>query len=265
MLSHPRFTDRRMLRDHTYADHHALETRRSIYRYRQPRLDLVDEVMSRLTDVPAGTAVDVGCGSGVYTRELRRRRPGQLVVGLDLSTGMVTTTGGPGAVADAERLPLPDNSCVIGLALHMLYHVPDPGTAVAELARVCRPDGTVVLAGNAEDDKIEFNAMWDAAVAEVPGVTERFRDGDFLSVARMAELAEHHFGSVTLIDFVGETVVPEAEPVLAWLESTRPMRGVDDATFEAIMDRAGNYVDRQIVHTGGFRLTNHIGVIVARP
>lgn len=264
MPSHASFTDRQALRERAYADERALETRRSIYQYRRPYLDLVAEVIAQVSDAPPGLAIDVGCGSGVYTKALRAKRGDHAVLALDLSNGMIAAAGQPGTVADAERLPLRDNSCAIAMALHMLYHVPDPGAAVAELARVCFPGGRVVLAGNAADDKAEFNAVWDTACAEVPGAAERFRTDDLLTLADMADLARCHFQSVTMVDFVGETVVPDSAPVVAWLESTRALRGVDDPTFDAIMDRATNYVDRQIVHTGGFRLTSHVGLVVAQ-
>ena len=42
-------------------------------------------------------------------------------------------------VGDASRLPLPDDSAGAALALHMLYHLPDPADGLRELARITRP------------------------------------------------------------------------------------------------------------------------------
>ena len=46
-------------------------------------------------------------------------------------------------------MPFADNSFVVVVANHMLYHVPDPDLGVAELARVLPPDGALLVATNA--------------------------------------------------------------------------------------------------------------------
>jgi SAM-dependent methyltransferase len=45
------------------------------------------------------------------------------------------------AAGDAAVLPLRDQVADLTLAAHMLYHVPDPQTAVGELRRVTRRAG----------------------------------------------------------------------------------------------------------------------------
>ena len=49
-----------------------------------------------------------------------------------------------GAVVNAQSLPFADDSFDVVVANHMLYHVPDPSQAVAELRRVLRDDGVLV-------------------------------------------------------------------------------------------------------------------------
>jgi hypothetical protein len=51
----------------------------------------------------------------IFLRRIAADRPDLRALGLDLSPGM-----GPAAVADAQRLPLPDASAEAVLAMHML-------------------------------------------------------------------------------------------------------------------------------------------------
>jgi SAM-dependent methyltransferase len=49
------------------------------------------------------------------------------------------------ALGDAFALPFADGSFDAAVALRLLFHFPDPAPIVAELARVTRPGGVVVL------------------------------------------------------------------------------------------------------------------------
>jgi SAM-dependent methyltransferase len=263
MPSDETYTNRTALRERAYADPRALESRRALYSYRRPALNLVGQVMSQLTDAPDGLAVDVGCGSGLYTQALRDHQPDQPVLALDLSQGMAAAACPPAAVADAMRLPLADRSCAIVMALHMLYHVPDPARAVAELYRVCRPGGRVIITGNAAADKAELAQLWHEASVTVTGTGEPFREQQVLDLDDMETLTAERFGSVTRIDLLGETVVPEPEPVLEWLDSTRGLRSLPAATFEAVLAAARRQLIAHLNTNGSFRIRNHIGLLIA--
>jgi SAM-dependent methyltransferase len=90
-------------------------------------------------DVPAHQRwLDVGCGTGALTQTVLATAEPAQVVGVDPSRGFLKTAG-PGAVAgDARALPFGAgrfDAVVSGLALNF---VPDPPTAVTEMARVTR-------------------------------------------------------------------------------------------------------------------------------
>jgi malonyl-CoA O-methyltransferase len=102
-------------------------------------------VLSLLPELSGLSALDAGCGSGRYLRELRER--GANAIGIDLSEAMlarareVTTS-----VARADICALPLDSMTVdvivcGLALG---DVADLEIAVGEMARVLRPGGCVV-------------------------------------------------------------------------------------------------------------------------
>jgi ubiquinone/menaquinone biosynthesis C-methylase UbiE len=101
------------------------------------------------------TVLDVGCGTGIALRELADLvgRDGT-VVGLDPSTAMLEHAGArlDGVPARVELLQgtatstglEPDRFDAVRTE-RVLMHVPEPVEALAELARVTRPGGRVVL------------------------------------------------------------------------------------------------------------------------
>ena len=100
------------------------------------------------------TAADLGAGSGFVTEALLAA--GLTVFAVDSSPEMLDRLRGKFASArggrrftalegEAGRLPLPDASVDCVFANMLLHHVEDPGAAIAEMARVLRPGGRLVL------------------------------------------------------------------------------------------------------------------------
>ena len=108
---------------------------------------------------PAETRwLDVGCGTGALLEEVRARWPGAAGVGVDLSLEMLAIARHrlPPTVAliaaDAGRLPLADGSFDLATCTSALHHWPEPEVALAEVARVLRPGGRLVLTDWRDDD-----------------------------------------------------------------------------------------------------------------
>ena len=105
-------------------------------------------------DLPqGGTALDVGSGPGSVTASLARAAgPDGLALGVDISEPMlaraVRAEAGPNVGfirADAQRLPLRDNTVDAVVSLAVLQLIPDPAAALAEMARVLRPGGRLAV------------------------------------------------------------------------------------------------------------------------
>jgi SAM-dependent methyltransferase len=109
-----------------------------------------------LLDVKAGEHVlDIGCGSGVVTRDIARRvGPTGRVVGIDQSPQFLVAArelvqaAGLGDQVEfhegsALRLPFPDGAFDVAIAVTVLSHTPGGEHAIAEMARVVRPGGRV--------------------------------------------------------------------------------------------------------------------------
>ena len=102
----------------------------------------------RRADLPrARRALDVGCGTGVITEEIAARARGQ-VVGLDISHEFLRIREGNRAFyvqGDALRLPLPNAAFDVVLCHFVLMWLRDPRQGMAEMARVARPGGWILL------------------------------------------------------------------------------------------------------------------------
>ena len=95
---------------------------------------------------PGAVLVDAGCGGGLLAPHVRRL--GYRHVGVDLRRAGLEQSAGRGVTpvgGDVTALPLADAAADVVVAGEILEHVTDlPGT-VAELSRVLRPGGLVVL------------------------------------------------------------------------------------------------------------------------
>ena len=98
--------------------------------------------------------VDVGCGPGFYTAEiLDEVGPHGSVVGIDGSAQMLSAAArrcrGHDNVefleADVAELPLEDGGCDAGLCVQVLEYVDDPTAPLAEMHRVLRAGGRLVV------------------------------------------------------------------------------------------------------------------------
>ena len=174
----------------------------------------VDYINSRL-----GSVLEVGVGTGL---SLDQYGPGLEVTGIDFSQEMLDK-----AIARVERLGLshvralrqmdareldfPDNHFDTVTAMHVLSVVPEPERVMAEIARVCRPGGKVVITNHFAREK--------GPLAKVERV-----------MAPLADIIGWHS------DFRIETVL--GEPSLT-LEQRRPLPPMGMMTFLVLAKRAG--------------------------
>jgi len=102
------------------------------------------------------TVVDVCCGTGDLAMAVLRRAAGARVVGVDFSRPMLTRARGKVAraglaaratlvEADALALPLPDASADAATCAFGLRNLADAACGLAEMVRVVRPGGRVVV------------------------------------------------------------------------------------------------------------------------
>jgi SAM-dependent methyltransferase len=255
------FTDRSWLQDVQYRTDVNLAARQSIYAYQQPRLDLPTLVLGLAALRGGETVADVGCGNGAYLAELARRGHAGPVLGLDLSAGMLSAARrrAPGArlaVADAAAMPLRDDATDLTLAMHMLYHVPEPSAAARELRRITRPGGQVLVVLNGEDHLRELHELLTTALRDL--TNEEPPHQERLRLDKGEELLAREFTSVTRHDFAGELVIPGPQPVEDYVRSMNVTQNLPDP--EAFTTAVGRLVPRG--DQGTFRIRTHTGCLV---
>lgn len=115
----------------------------------EPTMRQVVEVL--VQELGGRRTLEIGVGTGRIGLALHER--GVELVGVDLSAAMlaklVAKAGGrapfPLARADAVALPFRTDTFDAALAAHVLHLIPPWGQAVAELVRVVRPGGVVLV------------------------------------------------------------------------------------------------------------------------
>lgn len=95
------------------------------------------EFLPRLT----GEVVDIGCGQKPYRSLIAAQR----YLGIDLDTPVTRALASADLLYDGKRLPLADASHDGALCSQVLEHVFEPDAFIAEIHRVLRPGGLLVL------------------------------------------------------------------------------------------------------------------------
>jgi ubiquinone/menaquinone biosynthesis C-methylase UbiE len=112
-------------------------------------LDIEQPIVREILDsLPVGVALDAACGTGRHTAYLASL--GHSVIGVDTSPKMLALARekvreGEFYEADLHDVPLPDDSVDLVVCAIALSHVADLGRALAELVRVLRPSGHLVI------------------------------------------------------------------------------------------------------------------------
>jgi ubiquinone/menaquinone biosynthesis C-methylase UbiE len=149
---------------------------------------------------PSGElTVDVGCGEGRLSRDLKKL--GHRVIGVDASPAMLAAAreadpDGDYLQADAAALPLEDACADLVVAFMSLQDVDDMGTAVAETARILRSGGRLCLAvvhpinsaGSFESDDADATFRIEGSYFE----SRRYTDLIQRAGLRMAFASYHH-------------------------------------------------------------------------
>ncbi len=111
---------------------------------------VLDPVMTaRVAGRGFATALDIGCGEGRFCRMLRGH--GIRPVGIDPTAALLRRARELDPEGDyregrAEQLPFEDGSFDLAISYLTLIDIPDLDAVVAEMARVLRPGGTLLIA-----------------------------------------------------------------------------------------------------------------------
>jgi SAM-dependent methyltransferase len=186
------------------------------------------QLLDRLTLSPGDTLLDVACGSGQLALVAAAR--GVKVTGIDIATNLILAARGRAAAAgldvrfddgDAEALPYPDASFDAVATLYGAMFAPRPERVAAELLRVCRPGGIVVMANWTKEGFVGTMFKTIARFLMPPDmpspllwgdervVRERFGAGvSDLRLTRVPYRFDYPFGPADVVEFFREYYGP---------------------------------------------------------
>ena len=162
--------------------------------------------------------VDLGCGTGVFTRELSARYSQAKVTGVDIAEGMIQWCRSQSKAedylcADAVSLPFEDNSVDLIFSNLAIQWVEDLEKLFVELNRVLKPEGLLLFTTLGPDTLKELKQSFAK-------VDQHQHVNDFIDM--------HNVGDAMLQAKMLDPVV-DAEPVMiSYDKATELMRDLKD-------------------------------------
>lgn len=154
---------------------------------------IIRRLRARFGDRPL-TLLDIGCGTGLFADRIRSALPRARVWGLDLVAAMLARGKDrwrrhAGAITpiqgDSERLPFASGSFDVVTCANSFHHYPQQGRAVAEMRRVLRPGGRLMLVDGHRDWPWGW-FIYDVCVAGVEGDVHHASAAQFRAMTRAA-------------------------------------------------------------------------------
>lgn len=177
--------------------------------------------------------VDVACGGGLLAPHVAGL--GHRHVGADLSEPSLYEAAAHGLApvrADARQLPFRDGIADVVVAGEVLEHVPDLTRAVAELVRILRPGGTLVIDTLADTALARFVTI--TLGERVPGVPAGLHDGSlYVNRGRLVREAAERGVPLRLTG-----LRPGTGELLRWLLRRHPEVHLVQTRFTAVLFQA---------------------------
>ncbi len=145
-------------------------------------------LVTRLPLAPARWVLDVGAGTGALLEALGTAAPDARILAVDRAEGMLhiarRTTSHPLVAMDAQALAIRAGAIDVATLVFMLFHVPDPVTALSEVRRVLRRGGTAGIVTWGADEGVPGLAFWKEEL-DAAGAAPDPRDPGVMQQARM--------------------------------------------------------------------------------
>ncbi|MDM5238315.1 class I SAM-dependent methyltransferase [Bacillus cereus] len=141
-----------------------------------------NKMINNIVDIQNKQVIDIGCGGGIYTKELALMGA-KSVIGLDFSKEILQTAkencnGFPNISfihGDAHNIPYPNETFDLVISRAVIHHLQDIPTFLREASRILKKNGVLIL----QDRTIED--------CTIPGSPEHIRGYFFSSFPKLIE------------------------------------------------------------------------------
>ena len=121
-------------------------------------------LLDRLPLAASKWVLDLGAGTGAHLEPIAARAPAARILGVDRAIGMLRIAQGRTthrvAAMDAQSLAIQSGTIDVATLIFMLFHIPDPVTALSEVRRTLRADGIVGVVTWGADEGMPGLAFW---------------------------------------------------------------------------------------------------------
>lgn len=242
-------------------------------KYGFPSVDFVRWTLATIDWMGDEVILDIGAGRGSHYARLVQDQPAIAYFALDLSPNLLLNH--PCAAdrliqGDAMRLPFSDDSFDIVMANHVLYHLADIETGLAEIKRVLKPDGRVLAATDSLQTLPELQVLFRRAIVLLSKngaqVNPPALPCDGFALENGTRMLARHFYAVVRHDLPCQLQFDDVEPALKYLDSMRELRQdslPDDISWDDIMLIMRQQLTQLLQSMGKLEINLAIGALVA--
>ncbi|HYI38196.1 MAG TPA: class I SAM-dependent methyltransferase [Thermoleophilaceae bacterium] len=232
------------------------------------QLPVYRAVADRVGIAPRDRVLDLGCGAGTFLGLAAGH--GARVAGLDAAESLLAIAAEcvPGAdlrAGDLERLPWDDDAFDLVTGFNSFFFAADMGAALAEAARVARPDADVVIQVWGRPERCDVGAMIAAmgrlkgAEPGAPAGPPLWQPGVVEELARAAGLTPRlAFDASCVFDYPDEDALVRGMAAAGGVVQAAAVAG-DEAVRRAILDSLAPFRAAD----GSYRLSNEWHQVVA--
>ncbi|QRN84151.1 class I SAM-dependent methyltransferase [Chloroflexota bacterium] len=263
-----KFTDQDYLKDDQYHSPDNLNFRIALHElYSTAKVPWTTWIYEHLGMAEDQNVLAVGCGNATQWRDNASRFPDSSRFFLmDLSIGMLR--GARREIGeddprfnyfsgDAQYLPFDDALFDRVTANHMLYHVPTIELAVAECARVLKPDGLFMAATNGATHMVDLYHLFEEFS---PGFRIPDSDRRRFGLQNGQEYLASQFAEVRLDCYQSDLWVTDGQALVNYAFSMWDVE--DDITNQKAAEMLA-FFNQKIEKDGGIKIRKETGVFLA--
>ncbi len=236
-------------------------------RYRTHPQNWFRWVYDRLSFAGRPSILEIGCGAGELWRENLDRLPGgQRLILSDLALYMVgaarsglldETQDFHFALLDSQKIPFPDDSFDMVIALGLLDLVPDRAKTLDEIQRVLKPGGLFYTSAGSQTHLQEIEELVRPFLpdANYGGSPERF------GLENGAALLASRFSEVERFIYENALEFQHMAPLAAYVLSEDEIKA---AFSQETLKEFTRFLEQVLSARGYFRVTIKKGIFVAR-